>query len=361
MVRWGILGTGDNALKFGKDLLIDPTTRDVHDLTHDFLAVASSTSLDKAQSFLSAVGAPSTARAYGSYEALVADPDVEIVYIASPHSHHFPHARLALTGNKHVLLEKAFTVNARQAEILVQLARERGLYLMEALWTRFFPLTRHVQQLVREGRIGTVQRVVAERNLGRDVERLYGTSHRLVNPALAGGALLDLAVYPLTWVRLFLGSEGENNSRSLQVSSAVIPYEATGVDETVTVVITSPETKTQGVATASLRVTADPSEPGVRILGTKGQVQVYGPAARPNWIRVVTYGSSEAPETTSFPIPVGHGLFWEADESARCIREGRIDSEGMPLKDTLWMMRVLDEVRQQHGLRYSEELESTRG
>ena len=177
--------------EFGKDLLIDPTTRDVHDVTHDLVAVASSTSLDKAQSFLSAVGAPSTARPYASYDALVTDPDVDIVYIASPHSHHFPHARLALTAQKHVLVEKAFTVNAAQAESLVQLARERGVFLMEALWTRFFPLTRHVQQLVREGRIGPVQRIVAERNLGRDVERLYGTSHRLVNPALAGGALLD--------------------------------------------------------------------------------------------------------------------------------------------------------------------------
>ncbi|RAL01221.1 Gfo/Idh/MocA family protein [Aspergillus ibericus CBS 121593] len=354
MVRWGILGTGDNALKFGKDLLIDPTTRDVHDVTHDLLAVASSTSLDKAQSFLSAVRAPSTARAYGSYEALLADPEVEIVYIASPHSHHFPHARQALSANKHVLLEKAFTVNGAQAQILVDLAKERGLFLMEALWTRFFPLTRHVQQLVRDGKIGTVQRVVAERNLGRNVERLYGTSHRLVNPDLAGGALLDLAVYPLTWVRLFLPSEGDS-----RVTSAVIPYEATGVDETVTVVITSPATKTQGIATASLRLTADPSEPGVRILGTQGQIQVFGPAARPDWIRVVTYGSAKAPETINFPIPVGHGLFWEADEGAKCIRAGRLESATMPLGDTTWMMNVLDQVRQQHGLRYPEELEST--
>ncbi|PYI02481.1 dimeric dihydrodiol dehydrogenase [Aspergillus sclerotiicarbonarius CBS 121057] len=352
MVRWGIL-------EFGKDLLIDPATRDVDDVTHDILAVASSTSLDKARSFLAVIKAPYTARAYGSYEALLADPDVEIVYIASPHSHHFPHARLALAANKHVLLEKAFTVNGEQAKILTAMAKERGLFLMEALWTRFFPLTRHVQQLVRDGRIGTVQRILAERNLGRDVEKLYGTSHRLVNPDLAGGALLDLAVYPLTWIRLFQHPEGWDRSGVSHVTSAMIPYEATGVDETVTVVITSPATKTQGVATASLRLAADPSEPGVRILGTQGQIQVFGPAARPDWIRVVTYGSSDPPESTSFPIPVGHGLFWEADECARCIRDGRLESETMPLEDTTWMMTVLDEVRLQHKLRYSEELEST--
>ncbi|RAH76172.1 dimeric dihydrodiol dehydrogenase [Aspergillus japonicus CBS 114.51] len=333
MVRWGILGTGDNATKFVKDLLIDPATRDVHDITHDIAAVASSSAIEKAQNLLSTTNAPPTARAYGSYETLVADPNVEIVY-------------------------KAFTVNAEQAQVLVDLARKRGLFLMEALWTRFFPLTQHVQCLVREGTIGKVQRIVADRNLGRNVEELYGTEHRLVNPALAGGALLDLAVYPLTWVFLFLSPDQPLVSVPLQTAGSVIKYTETAVDETVTIVLTSPETRTQGVATASLRVTADPKEPGVRILGTRGQIQVFGPAARPDSIKVVVYGTAEDASRTAFPIPVGHGLFWEADECARRVQAGEHESPVMPLEETLLMMRVFDQVREQNGLHYPDEIEA---
>ncbi|PYI29920.1 dimeric dihydrodiol dehydrogenase [Aspergillus indologenus CBS 114.80] len=358
MVRWGILGTGDNATKFVKDLLIDPATRDVHDFTHDIAAVASSSAIEKAQNLLSITNAPPTARAYGSYETLVADPNVEIVYVASPHSHHFAHTRLALLANKHVLVEKAFTVNAEQAQVLVDLARKRGLFLMEALWTRFFPLTQHVQCLVREGTIGKVQRIVADRNLGRNVEELYGTEHRLVNPALAGGALLDLAVYPLTWVFLFLSPDQPLVSVPLQTAGSVIKYTETAVDETVTIVLTSPETRTQGVATASLRVTADPKEPGVRIFGTRGQIQIFGPAARPDSIKVVVYGTAEDASGTAFPIPVGHGLFWEADECARRVQAGERESPVMPLAETLLMMRVFDQVREQNGLHYPDEIEA---
>lgn len=147
--------------------------------------------MQKAHDFLSSVNAPPETAAYGSYESLLADPNVQIVYISTPHSHHFQNARIALLAGKHVLLEKAFTVNAAQACSLIQLAREKNLFLMEAMWTRFFPLVQYVRQLIKDGAIGAVQRVVADRNLGRDVEKLYGTEHRLVNPALAGGALLD--------------------------------------------------------------------------------------------------------------------------------------------------------------------------
>ncbi|PWY74273.1 putative oxidoreductase [Aspergillus heteromorphus CBS 117.55] len=296
-------------------------------------SVRSPRSLDTAQAFLRAIDAPATTRAYGTYDALLADPAVDIVYIASPHSHHFAHAHQALTAHKHVLLEKAFTVNTAQAQLLVQLARARGRFLMEAL-------TQQVQQLVRDGAIGTVQRIVADRNLGRDIETLFRTC-RLVNPALAGGALLDC-----------------KNPLDPQVASSVIRYPATGVEETVTVVITAPEAKIQGVATASLRVRADPSEPGVRILGTHGQIQVFGPAARPDWIQVVEYASTQAPAVTRFLIPQGHGLFWEADECARCVRDGRLESDVMPLAETLAMMSVLDQVRAQNGLRFPPELES---
>ncbi|PLB51494.1 dimeric dihydrodiol dehydrogenase [Aspergillus steynii IBT 23096] len=364
MVNWGIISTGNNATKFAKDLLIDPSTRGVHDITHTLTAVASSTSLEKARSFLSAMNAPSTTTAYGSYNSLFADPSVGIVYITTPHSEHFQNARAALLAGKHVLLEKSFTVNAAQAKTLVALAREKGLFLMEAMWTRFFPLMQHVRQLVRDGAIGSVQRVVADRNLGRDVERLYGTEHRLVNPALAGGALLDLAVYPLTWIFQFLyhdslSSDG-TKSRPL-VSSSVIKYAATGVDETATVVVTFPDSKAQGVATASLRVTSDPTDPGVRIFGHKGQIQIFGPAARPLSIAVVDYAAADtrAVERKDFDIPVGHGLFWEADACARALAGGERESDVIPLDETVLIMEVLDQVREQNRLRYPDDIESS--
>ncbi|RAL13938.1 Gfo/Idh/MocA family protein [Aspergillus homomorphus CBS 101889] len=301
---------------------------------------------------------PSAARAYGSYEALVTDLEVETVYVASPHSHHFTHTRLALMANKHVPVKKAFPVNAAQPQVLVNLARERWLFLLEALWTRFFPLTRHVQHLVRESAIGTVQWIVADRNLGRNVEDLYGTEHRLVNPALARGALLDLAVYPLTWVFLFLSPDRPWASVALRVSGSVIKYEGMGVDETVLVVLTSPETKMEGVATDSLRVTTDSRDLDVRIFETKGKIEVLGPAARPDRIKVTVCGSTIEASTVPFPILVGHGLFWEADECAHCLRAKKRESTIMPWADTSLMMNVFDQVREQNEMRYPEEIES---
>ncbi|KAB8259945.1 hypothetical protein BDV32DRAFT_138465 [Aspergillus pseudonomiae] len=350
--------------EFAKDLLIDPSTRGVHNVTHNLTAVASSASLQKAHDFLSSVNAPPDTTAYGSYESLLADPNVQIVYISTPHSHHFQNARAALLAGKHVLLEKAFTVNAAQARSLIQLAREKNLFLMEAMWTRFFPLMRYVRQLIKDGAIGAVQRVVADRNLGRDVEKLYGTEHRLVNPALAGGALLDLAIYPLTWIFQILYHDDPLASGTVRspphISSSVVKYTPTGVDETTTVVVTFPESQTQGVATASLRLTSDPTDPGVRILGDRGQIQVFGPAARPLSIVRIAYGEEgpEIVERKDFEIPVGHGLFWEADACARYLVEGKIESDLMPLEETLLIMEVMDRVREQNGIKYPAEVEA---
>ncbi|GAB1195920.1 hypothetical protein APSETT444_005185 [Aspergillus pseudonomiae] len=350
--------------KFAKDLLIDPSTRGVHNVTHNLTAVASSTSLPRAQHFLSAVNALPETAAYGSYESLLVDPNVQIVYISTPHSHHFQNARAALLAGKHVLLEKAFTVNAAQARSLIQLAREKNLFLMEAMWTRFFPLVRYVRQLIKDGAIGAVQRVVADRNLGRNVEKLYGTEHRLVNPALAGGALLDLAIYPLTWIFQILYHDDPLASGTVRspphISSSVIKYTPTGVDETTTVVVTFPESQTQGVATASLRLTSDPTDPGVRILGDRGQIQVFGPAARPLSIVRIAYGEEgpEVVERKDFEIPVGHGLFWEADACAQYLAEGKTESDLMPLEETLLIMEVMDRVREQDGIKYPVEVEA---
>ena len=188
---------------FVRDLLIDPALRSSSDISHTVVAVSSSTNKDRAAKFIEQSGIPASAKckAYGSYEELVADPNVDVVYVATPHSHHFQNVMLALNAGKNVLCEKAFTVNAKQARILCETAKQKNLFLMEAVWTRYFPLSVQVRDLIRKGEIGEVLRVIADNSFGDDVERAWGTEHRMVNKELAGGALLDCK--GLSLLRLF--------------------------------------------------------------------------------------------------------------------------------------------------------------
>jgi len=176
---------------FVKDLLVDPSTRDVSDVKHEVLAVASSSSADRAQKFIKDFSCPPGTRAYGSYEELVKDKDVDVIYVATPHSHHYQNTMLCLEAGKHVLCEKAFTVNAPQAKKLVEVARSRSLFLMEAVWTRCFPLSIQIRKLIQDGAIGSVYRTIADLSFGENPEEEFGTTHRMVNMDLAGGALLD--------------------------------------------------------------------------------------------------------------------------------------------------------------------------
>ena len=147
---------------FTKDLLLDPSSRDVSDVKHRVVAAASSSSVDRAKKFLADCGCPSDAKAYGSYPELVKDPNVDIVYVATPHSHHYQNAMLCLLAEKHVLCEKAFTTNALQTKKLIETARERKLFLMEAVWTRFFPMSIQIRKMIQDGELGDVHRVIAD-------------------------------------------------------------------------------------------------------------------------------------------------------------------------------------------------------
>jgi predicted dehydrogenase len=152
-------------------------------------AVASSSSAEKTQQFLDKLNL--SCAGYSSYEELVADSNVDAVYVGTPHSHHFQHVMLALEAGKHVLCEKPLTVNANQAKILCEEARKRKLFLMEAVWTRYLPLTIDIVDKIRQGTIGEVLRVIADTSFGDEVEKTWGTEHRMLNKDLAGGALLD--------------------------------------------------------------------------------------------------------------------------------------------------------------------------
>ncbi|CAO2648588.1 Nn.00g078550.m01.CDS01 [Neocucurbitaria sp. VM-36] len=369
--RWGILATGGIAKTFTKDLLIDSTTRDAGDICHEVAAAASSTSASRAQDFLNEVLAPSSAKAYGSYRELVEAKDVDIIYVATPHSHHYQHTRLALNAGKHVLVEKPITVNAEQCKILRDLAKEKGRFLMEAVWTRFFPLSREVTEFVRSGQLGEVKRVFADFSFWNDVEKEFGNQHRMVNMDLAGGVLLDLGIYSLTWLFMTLYHVQPNDKQDApQVSSAVTKYEPTGADETTTVLLRFPGTGAQGIATTSIQVatTPNPSLPApdaIRIQGTHGDLTVnYAPRPRSYTLTPASSQSrgtlaSFQHGTKTFDIPGGgHGMFWEADECARCVRDGKIESDVIPVEETEALMRVMDEVRKQAGLVYPERIES---
>jgi predicted dehydrogenase len=176
---------------FVEDLLRDSTGRGVTDVTHTVAAVASSSSKSSADSFVQRLQIPQPCATYGSYAEAVNDAGVQVIYIATPHSHHFQHAMLALEAGKHVLCEKAFTVNAAQAKILCETAMKKGLFLMEAVWTRYFPLSIEVRRLVQTGAIGEVLRVISDLSIGDEPETTWNADHRMINKDLAGGALLD--------------------------------------------------------------------------------------------------------------------------------------------------------------------------
>ncbi|KIW22108.1 uncharacterized protein PV07_12524 [Cladophialophora immunda] len=381
-IRWGILATGLIAEAFAKDLLVDPRTRRVTSIKHSVVAAASSTSDTRAQEFLTKIGA-SSANAYGTYKELVEDPNVDIIYVATPHSHHYQNAMLCLEAGKHVLCEKAFTVNAAQACKLVEKARERDVFLMEAVWTRYFPLSIYVREVITSGTIGEVTRVFADNSMAHDVEANWPDGkHRMVNPDLAGGALLDMGIYSLTWVFQTLYST-QSSPKPPRVVSSMRKYK-TGVDELTTILLTFPRSTgdAHAVATCGFRTASDPDGqgtggPAVRVQGTKGEIQVFPPAFRPTRTKLVLENGTVDENIFEYPGPgagsgwfngfstylhaegEGHGMFYEADEAAyalvECRKEGRLQS----LQESVVIMEVMDEVRRQNGLRFADNIETT--
>ncbi|KAF3932925.1 hypothetical protein ABW20_dc0101014 [Dactylellina cionopaga] len=362
-LKWGILGCGGIATVFTKDLLLDPAARGAGDVKHTVTAAGTSSDLGRAEKFLSDCGVPSgTAKAYGTYESLVQDPNTDIIYVATPHSHHFPHVLLALNAGKHVLCEKPFTVNAEQARILFDVAKEKNLFIMEAVWTRFFPISIEIRDLVSSGKIGEVKRVVADLSISNDVEKQFPKEHRMVNMDLAGGALLDIGVYALTWVFQIL-YHLEKEPKTPKVVGHIQKYEGTGCDETTTVVCQFE--KATGVALTSIRVSGDvddegTSGPAIRIYGTKGEIQVAHPAYRPMKYRVILRKEDGGAGEWQVRKDAGGSMYWQADGCARAIRDGKLECETMPWKETVAVMHVMDEMRRQAEMPYPEAIESTK-
>lgn len=325
-VRWGVLSTGHIAGVFSRDLALLPEEAEL-------TAVASRTA-KKAAEFAAEHG---FARSYGSYAELAADPDVEVVYIASPHSDHFASAKLCLEAGKAVLVEKPLTATLAQTAELIKLAGTQKLFLMEALWTRTNPLLRKAAEIAKSGELGPIRHVEVSfgfRFTGDD-------DHRLVNPDLAGGAILDLGVYPTHVVNLFLGEpEGVYG----------YGYRArTGVDAHAAAVFSFPATPQRPAATASLLCTLDLT-PGNRttVYCADGRIEI-GSVVKPEAITVVRGrlrdpgdpGPTETSEELVTQLP-GGGYTLQAQEVMHRLRAGDLESPLVPWVDTLGVARTLD-------------------
>ena len=323
-VGWGILATGGIARLFTKDLLAHG---------HRVEAVGSR-SPGSADSFARSFGLP---RAYGSYEELVVDPAVDVVYVATPHNFHAANAALALRAGKHVLIEKAFTLNASQARRIVELGKASELLVMEAMWTRFLP---HMQQLrawLDEGRIGTVRSLHADHT-----QRLPSDEgHRLNNLALAGGALLDLGVYPVSFAHDILGP--------VEHVSARATFKPTGVDGSVATILSH----TNGTVSTSYSSSETRGPNRATVLGTEGRIDIdatwYAPA------RVTMYDVDNQPVERFDHRVTGRGMQYQAAEVERLLSRSETVSPLMRPTESLDVMTTLDAIRARIGLHYPEE------
>jgi len=326
-VRWGISGTGRIAIDFTKALARVPDAR---------LLGVSSRSQERANAFAAQHG---IARSYGSLEALLADPDIDIVYVASPHSEHCREALQVVGAGKHVLVEKPFGLSAAEAHRVFAAAATSGVFVMEALWSRFLPAHVRLRELVAQGAIGEV----------RCVEASFGfpfpdqPEHRLLNPALGGGALLDLGIYSVNTALQLLGPPDD--------VVATATFGPTGVDVNTAVALRFPG---GAVATARCSLTAlDPCT--ARVIGSEGFIDLPGPQHCPEYLTLRTPrhyrdGSTDG-ERIDLPVN-GDGLRYQVQEVHDCLRRGVQQSTVMSWQHTLDLMTTLDRARTCIGLEY---------
>jgi predicted dehydrogenase len=320
--RWGIIGTGKIAKEFAAAL---------HDTPGAVLAGVSSRSSASAEAFAQEHG---VAQAYGSYQALVDSPDIDLVYIATPHTEHAANALMALDAGKGVLCEKPFTMNHAEAGQVVEKARAKNLFLMEAMWSRFMPALAEVQRIIASGEIGRVNQVTADFGF----TAAFDPAHRLFNRELGGGALLDLGIYPLSIAAALLGP----------VTSVTAQAEigATGVDLTTGFILRH---EGGGVSACACSLTAHtPVE--LTVSGPGGFIRMNSRFHHPESITVTRADGVARTIATPF---LGNGYVHEVIEAQRCWQAGMMESPGMTHADTLALMKVLDTIRAQIGLAYA--------
>jgi len=323
-IRWGILGAGGIARRFAREIPLYTTST---------VVAVGSRDLARAQGFVAEMyGQTSPTRAYGSYDELVAQPDLDAIYVASPHSEHHDHAILALEAGKPVLVEKAFTLNVAQAEAVFAVARRQGLFAMEAMWSRQLPHYSALRQLVVSGELGDLQSILGLHTQSLNLDPAW----RMINPALGGGALLDLGVYPLSLFHFLLGVP--------ETIAANGVLTASGVDLRETVVCGYGQR--QAVAYNDM---AAAGRSTAQILCSGGRIELGDSFYGPQDLVVTPLGG----QPRTLPTRVDGGFQYEAAEVARCLAAGRTESDLMTWRDTIEVMAMMDEVRRQLGVRYA--------
>lgn len=320
MFKIGIIGAGWIAEKMAQAIA---PFEDI-----EIYAIASR-SLDKAEGFAKAYGIPV---AYGSYLELVSDPEVDLVYIATPHSHHYDHAMMALEHDKPVLVEKAFTANAAQAEKLISTARNKGLFITEAIWTRYMPLSHKVKEIMESGIIGK------PRVLTATLCYMMEEKERIVRADLCGGALLDLGVYALNFARMYFGTDIVKTVSNCHLGP-------TGMDMHECISLSYADGRMANLQSGALCLN---DRQGI-ISGTEGYIRVDNINC-PEVIEV--YRNYELVARYEKPEDMVNGYEYQVLECRRCLQEGLLESKMMPHVETVNLMRQMDDLRYEWGVRY---------
>ncbi|MCL2736463.1 MAG: Gfo/Idh/MocA family oxidoreductase [Propionibacteriaceae bacterium] len=322
-IRWGILGPGGIARRFARDVPL---------YTRSSIRAVGSRDIDRARTFVHEhVTSDREVRAYGSYEELVEDDQIDAVYIASPHSEHRDHALLALRADKPVLVEKAFTLNQAQAREVFAEARSRHLFVMEAMWSRFLPHYDAIRKIVESGELGDVSSIQGVHTQSLDLDPAW----RMMNPALGGGALLDLGVYPLSLIHWLWGVPDRIKATGVLTS--------TGVDQRESISLWYGDRIAMAYADMG-----DAGASSLEIQGTQGRLEIADWFYTPQDI-VLTPVDGE-PRTLYTKVP--GGFQYQAAEVARCLDAGVTESWVMPWTATLDVLATMDEVRRQLGVVY---------
>ena len=325
-LNWGILAPGGIANKFAEA---------VRDLTAGTVVAVGSRDGGRAGDFAARHGIP---RSYAGYEQLVRDDEVEAVYVASPHSAHRDHALLAIEAGKHVLIEKALARNGSEVEEIFAAAEARGVFAMEAMWTRHLPHIAWVRDRIATGAIGEIVTITADHGQSLDLP----AAHRLKNPDLAGGAILDLGVYPVSFVVDLLGAPQE--------VKAVGRLTETGVDGHVSMVLGYP-----GLTLAQADTTLWTKTPTTAVVcGTEGSIEIDGDFYGPGLVRLRRADRTRS-VVEEWDGSADNGFQFQAADVARCVAAGRHESERMTWDSSRAVMAVMDEARRQVGVVYPGE------
>lgn len=323
-IRWGILGCGRIARKFASDLAL---------VTDAELAAVGSRNKETAAQFVQEFPARFI---HDSYEALVQNPEIDIIYIASPHGLHYEHTLLCLQHHKAVLCEKAFALNYRQAAEMIALARANRLFLMEALWTKFMPHYKLVMQWIRDGKLGAIQNVLI--NFG--FAPTHPIPQRLFDPVLGGGSLLDIGIYNVFMALSVLGKP--------DIIEAGMTPASTGVDEQCSILFTYNNGAMASLFSSfstNLATEAD-------ISGREGRIRLTSRFYEPSTIIEYYPGRVDSKQILSFEKEPGWGYQYEIKHVGDCLRKGLTESPVMSHADTLLLMETLDRIRKAAGIRY---------